>query len=69
MVDLQWDTLSDFYALVAYKNGDISLWDLEAKHMLHSFDRQGAGAYHTYVLVQFMFKLGIYLMFKLVIKL
>ena len=34
VVDIQWDPLSDFYALAAYKNGDITLWDMETRTSL-----------------------------------
>jgi WD40 repeat protein len=43
VVDLQWDVLSDFYAVVSYRSGDIFLWDMESETALSSFDRQGAG--------------------------
>ena len=43
VVDLQWDPLSPFYMIVAYKAGDISLWDMESETELHQFNRQGTG--------------------------
>lgn len=43
VVDLQWDPLSPYYMIVAYKAGDISLWDMETEAELHQFNRQGSG--------------------------
>ena len=43
VADLQWDTLSPFYLLVAYSSGDVALFDMESHTSLHAFDRQGAG--------------------------
>ncbi len=47
VVDLQWDVLSDFYVVATYKNGDISLWDMETEAVLSTFDRQGAGGFNS----------------------
>eukprot|EP01038_Epipyxis_sp_PR26KG_P004746 gene4746-6657_t len=39
VVDLQWDRLSSIYLLVAYQSF-ISLWDVESKSEIHTFEKQ-----------------------------
>jgi len=41
--DLQWDPLSDKYLLVAYKDGSMCMFDVEAQMIMQSFDRQEKG--------------------------
>lgn len=40
VADAQWDPLSDWYMLVALKNGSLTLWDMDSGAVMHSFDRQ-----------------------------
>ncbi|OQR87320.1 hypothetical protein ACHHYP_09116 [Achlya hypogyna] len=45
ITDMQWDSLSNLYLLVAYRDGHSALWEVtEASGaQLHTFDKQGAG--------------------------
>lgn len=43
VVDLQWDTLSTIYLLVAYKDSSMCLWDIESQSVVHRFEKEGAG--------------------------
>jgi WD repeat-containing protein 17 len=40
--DLQWDRLSPDYLLVAYRNGALTLFDVESKEAVQTFEKQGA---------------------------
>ncbi|OQR81553.1 WD repeat-containing protein 17 isoform X3 [Thraustotheca clavata] len=45
ITDMQWDTLSNIYLLVAYKDGHCALWEVTetSGNQLHTFDKQGSG--------------------------
>eukprot|EP00741_Cyanophora_paradoxa_P001368 tig00000480_g1324.t1 len=43
VVDLQWDPLSDYYAVVAYKSGSMALYDLQGEQTLFEFEPQNGG--------------------------